>query len=315
MTDANDFHRAVAKGFEGHARFVRVGEKTFNAADVAELVDQLAALETKLAAVRAVKVHRDHTGAWLAYSEDILAALSSQPAGAAQAHVCDPIECGCELTPAHAYPDGKGTERADALAALDKAIEATGRMHGDPQPTAGELLERLHGLGFALVRTAAAEARGALDTRPATTLTDDAVLHQIALIDISDTARRMYGSLEKASAIYGRPIPVHDYRLHITFADGAEATMHHGATADDVAAYLARRALDAQPEEPDLLMEALGGLRVQAWFCPDDHSHGWPGCPGPTVEWRDNVAHCLKPGCGKTSARPAGNTDGQEARS
>lgn len=47
---------------------------------------------------------------------------------------------------------------AEAHEALDAAIAATGREHGDPQPTAEELLELLSNAGFALVRVAEAGA-------------------------------------------------------------------------------------------------------------------------------------------------------------
>lgn len=56
------------------------------------------------------------------------------------------------------------------------------------------------------------------------------------------------------------------------------------------------------PEEqwPEELLNA----RVRFWMCPVEHpkrndDKGWPL---PTVEWRGDVAHCLDPGCGKTSA-------------
>lgn len=58
-------------------------------------------------------------------------------------------------------------------------------------------------------------------------------------------------------------------------------------------------ALEEWPEE-------LLNARVQFWLCPVDHEtrfHG--GFPFQTVEWRGDVAYCLEPGCGKTSAEKA----------
>lgn len=79
-----------------------------------------------------------------------------------------------------------------------------------------------------------------------TPLTQDVVLCRVALIDIAETGRRLYGSAEKLSEVYGYPAPEHDYRLHLTTQDGAECTFHRGATADHIAADLARR--DAEPK-------------------------------------------------------------------
>ena len=50
--------------------------------------------------------------------------------------------------------------------------------------------------------------------------------------------------------------------------------------------------------------EEFLNARVQFWMCPVDHEvrKGTNGFPLQTVEWRGDVAHCLEPGCGKTSA-------------
>lgn len=63
------------------------------------------------------------------------------------------------LTVNHYQGDARPEEHfAEAHAALDAAITATEREHGDPQPTAEELLTLLSKAGFALVRVADAEA-------------------------------------------------------------------------------------------------------------------------------------------------------------
>lgn len=48
----------------------------------------------------------------------------------------------------------------------------------------------------------------------------------------------------------------------------------------------------------------LRDVRVRIWFCPD-RAHAHPAQPlRPTVRWVGDVAHCLEPGCGRTSADP-----------
>ena len=41
-------------------------------------------------------------------------------------------------------------------------------------------------------------------------------------------------------------------------------------------------------------------VKVQFWICPDGHSEVGP--PRETVRWIDGVAHCMTPGCTRTSA-------------
>lgn len=82
----------------------------------------------------------------------------------------------------------------------------------------------------------------AQDGQLKTAITDDVVLCHVALIDLAESAVRLYGSVEKASAVYGHPVPAHDFRWHLTYEDGAEVTFHRGASADAVAAELEREA-------------------------------------------------------------------------
>ncbi len=52
------------------------------------------------------------------------------------------------------------------------------------------------------------------------------------------------------------------------------------------------------------LQEALGDATFRFWTCPiTGHSGRRDGKGGPVVEveWVDGVAHCLFPGCGRTS--------------
>lgn len=54
----------------------------------------------------------------------------------------------------------------------------------------------------------------------------------------------------------------------------------------------------------DELMAGLGQLQVRFWICPKQAHHDRIGPDGerlPTVEWRDDVAYCLTPGCGRSS--------------
>jgi hypothetical protein len=46
---------------------------------------------------------------------------------------------------------------------------------------------------------------------------------------------------------------------------------------------------------------ALGNARVRFWMCPVPEHDGRGEPIRQTVEWRDGVAHCLTPGCDRTS--------------
>lgn len=59
-------------------------------------------------------------------------------------------------------------------------------------------------------------------------------------------------------------------------------------------------ALPSDPlEDPEFL-----NARIKFWICPIDHPkrNGPNGFPLQTVEWVGDVARCLEPGCGRTSA-------------
>lgn len=78
----------------------------------------------------------------------------------------------------------------------------------------------------------------------------DIPLVTVAVVDISDTARRLYG--DRADYIAGRPLPERDYRLTAKTPTGGEVSFHQGATADDVAAYWRREGWlgNVDPERP-----------------------------------------------------------------
>jgi hypothetical protein len=55
--------------------------------------------------------------------------------------------------------------------------------------------------------------------------------------------------------------------------------------------------------EPLDWWEALKDVKVVFWVCPDGHSeHTHRDAPRETVRWIDGVAHCMTPGCRRTSA-------------
>lgn len=60
----------------------------------------------------------------------------------------------------------------------------------------------------------------------------------ITLVDIAAECREVYG--ERADEVANRKLPEHEWRFELKFDDGTEATLHVGATAADVAAYLDR---------------------------------------------------------------------------
>jgi hypothetical protein len=46
-------------------------------------------------------------------------------------------------------------------------------------------------------------------------------------------------------------------------------------------------------------------VKVVFWVCPDGHSeHSYKDQPRETVRWFDGVAHCMTPGCLRTSIGP-----------
>lgn len=64
--------------------------------------------------------------------------------------------------------------------------------------------------------------------------------------DVAASAREFFG--EEAYRAIRMPSALDvDYRLKFTTPGGAEVTLHHGATAADVAAYLIRDAVPAAP--------------------------------------------------------------------
>lgn len=62
----------------------------------------------------------------------------------------------------------------------------------------------------------------------------------IGVVDVAAHAREIFG--DKADLIAGRPMPETDWRFEATLPNGASVTFHRGATAEHVAAYLAREA-------------------------------------------------------------------------
>lgn len=58
------------------------------------------------------------------------------------------------------------------------------------------------------------------------------------------------------------------------------------------------------PVDDQPLLSKLGARRVRFWVCPKQDHRDRRGPRGellPTVEWRDDVAYCLTPGCRHTS--------------
>jgi hypothetical protein len=57
---------------------------------------------------------------------------------------------------------------------------------------------------------------------------------------------------------------------------------------------------DQAREDHDEILEALGNASFRIWTCPV-RAHTERTCV--TVEWRDNIAYCTFPGCGRSSQR------------
>jgi hypothetical protein len=60
---------------------------------------------------------------------------------------------------------------------------------------------------------------------------------------------------------------------------------------------------DSRHRSFDALLEALGDVKIQLWFCPEPGHSDSKTPPRQTVDWRDDVAYCLEPGCGRSSAK------------
>jgi hypothetical protein len=63
------------------------------------------------------------------------------------------------------------------------------------------------------------------------------------------------------------------------------------------------------------VLAEIGELRFQFWVCPVEGHSGRFGDDGPpveTVRWVGDVAHCLSPGCGRTSATAEADTYAEE---
>jgi hypothetical protein len=61
---------------------------------------------------------------------------------------------------------------------------------------------------------------------------------KLTLIDVAADARKQFGE-EGAEKIFGRPLPEHDWRWHIAYANGAGAcTFGYQETAAHVAEYM-----------------------------------------------------------------------------
>lgn len=66
----------------------------------------------------------------------------------------------------------------------------------------------------------------------------DKPLATVQVVDVADTARRVFGAA--AEHIAGRPMPEHDYRFHMKTPTGGEVTFNQYATAQHVAEYCER---------------------------------------------------------------------------
>lgn len=69
----------------------------------------------------------------------------------------------------------------------------------------------------------------------------DIHLITVTVVDISDTARRLYGDkAAEIAGLMGRVMPEHDYRFKAATPTGGEVSFHQGASADHIAAYWER---------------------------------------------------------------------------
>lgn len=108
----------------------------------------------------------------------------------------------------------------------------------------------------------------------------------------------------------GRPGGVIEWRQVIAGA----GSIYGGRQLIDATAELEQTASGKDSTEAlpwDDLPEELLNARIQFWACPDGHSDRAPSeLLRQTVEWRGDVAHCLEPGCDKTSAAETTEANG-----
>lgn len=92
---------------------------------------------------------------------------------------------------------------------------------------------------------------------------------------------------------------------YICVLDPGHEGDHSSCPGDDGSSWPAAAVVAlVSPEPAEEWPEELLNARIKFWQCPDRHpdrrdDKGWPT---QTVEWRGDVAYCLEPGCGKTSA-------------
>lgn len=126
--------------------------------------------------------------------------------------------------------------------------------------------------------------------------------------DLVVRRRDLVGALRAANAQALRDKPVLDAaeawvqearRLGRADASSSSFTRELVAAVDARVADSPRETASAKKDWPEELLNA----RIRFWTCPDGHSERAPDAPlRQTVEWRGDVAYCLEPGCGRTSA-------------
>lgn len=88
----------------------------------------------------------------------------------------------------------------------------------------------------------------------------------IQMVDVAAEARDAYG--EHANEIAGRELPDHEWRFELSFrgpGTTGKATMHHGATADDVQAYIAMMRAEGREVELARPMPTREQI-AKSWF-------------------------------------------------
>ena len=127
--------------------------------------------------------------------------------------------------------------------------------------------------------------------------------------------REMYAAavvLERVRALHVRGQDKLAERLGLAVPDLCLADGETWPCPTVAALDVVRPAEDGPAERRKIFREGLGKLPIQFWVCPvPGHSQHREDAPlRQTVEWRAGVAHCLEPGCGRSSADAPAALDG-----
>ena len=137
------------------------------------------------------------------------------------------------------------------------------------------------------------------------------------IADLTSRAERAEAAEARVRALhrpvpYSQPMMTIDRVEHLNYCAECGYGVPYGKCRTVAALDVVRPAEDGPAERRKIFREGLGKLPIQFWVCPvPGHSQHREDAPlRQTVEWRAGVAHCLEPGCGRSSADAPAALDG-----